>query len=54
MHNSLWLQTAYRRDSYPAPDRDVSCNVCIIGEGSTAIAYTYLLAKAGKHAILTE
>ena len=54
MYNSLWLQTAYPRDSYPALDKDVSCDVCIIGGGLSGIANAYFLAKEGKDVILLE
>ncbi|WP_432361809.1 FAD-dependent oxidoreductase [Sporosarcina sp. UB5] len=54
MNHSLWLQTAYRRDSYPALDKDLSCDVCIIGGGLSGIANAYFLAQEGKDVILLE
>lgn len=54
MFNSLWLQTAYTRDTYPQLEEDVSCDVCIIGGGLSGIANAYFLAKEGKDVILLE
>ena len=54
MYNSLWLKTAYPRDSYPALDKDITCDVCIIGGGLSGIANAYFLAKEGKDVILLE
>ncbi|MDN4606381.1 FAD-dependent oxidoreductase [Sporosarcina highlanderae] len=54
MNNSLWLKTAYTRDSYPALDKDISCDVCIIGGGLSGIANAYFLAKEGLDVVLLE
>lgn len=54
MFKSLWLQTAYPRDPYPALDQDVTCDICIIGGGLSGIANAYFLAKEGKDVILLE
>ncbi len=54
MLNSLWLETAYPRDTYSPPTSDASCDVCIIGGGLSGITTAYLLAKAGKKVILLE
>lgn len=54
MNNSLWLQTAYKRDSYPPLDKDITCDVCIVGGGLSGIANAYFLAKEGKDVILLE
>ncbi|MFC5588035.1 FAD-dependent oxidoreductase [Sporosarcina soli] len=54
MFKSLWLQTAYSRDPYPALDQDVTCDICIIGGGLAGIANAYYLAKEGKDVILVE
>ncbi|MCG3086774.1 FAD-dependent oxidoreductase [Sporosarcina cyprini] len=54
MINSLWLDTAYPRDPYPAVTDDLSCDVCIIGGGLSGIATAYFLAKEGKDVILVE
>lgn len=54
MNNSLWLQTAYPRETYPALDKDIECDVCIIGGGLSGIANAYFLAKEGKNVVLLE
>lgn len=54
MSNSLWLQTAYSRDTFPTLDQDVKCDICIIGGGLSGIANAYFLAKEGKNVILLE
>lgn len=51
---SLWLQTAYPRDEYPALNKDMKCDVCIIGGGLSGIANAYFLAKEGKNVLLLE
>ena len=51
---SLWLQTAYSRDSYPPLGNDIECDVCIIGGGLSGIATAYFLAMAGKDVVLLE
>ena len=54
MSNSLWLSTAYPRDSFPALNQDARCDVCIVGGGLSGIANAYFLAKEGKDVILLE
>lgn len=54
MNHSLWLKTAYPRDSYPALNKDISCDVCIIGGGLSGIANAYFLAKEGVDVVLLE
>lgn len=54
MLNSLWLETAYPRTTYPPSTMDSTCDVCIIGGGLSGITAAYLLAKAGKKVVLLE
>lgn len=54
MKHSLWLQTAYKRNVYPPLDKDVTCDVCIVGGGLSGLANAYFLAKEGKDVILLE
>ena len=54
MNNSLWLQTAYKKKPFPPLDKDVTCDVCIIGGGLSGIANAYFLAKEGIDVILLE
>lgn len=54
MSNSLWLATAYPRDSYTAVNQDIHCDVCIVGGGLSGLANAYFLAKEGKDVILLE
>ncbi|WP_432353248.1 FAD-dependent oxidoreductase [Sporosarcina sp. A2] len=54
MLKSLWLETAYPRDTYAPPSSDTSCDVCIIGGGLCGVTTAYLLAKAGKKVLLLE
>ncbi|MGN7410122.1 FAD-dependent oxidoreductase [Sporosarcina sp. SAFN-010] len=54
MLNSLWLETAYPRDTYLPPSSDTTCDICIIGGGLCGLTAAYLLAKAGKKVLLLE
>lgn len=54
MSNSLWLNTANPRDDFPILEKDIRCDVCIVGGGLSGIANAYFLAREGKDVILLE
>jgi len=49
---STWVQTAKNTSSYPSLKGEVKADVAVIGSGLTGITLAYLLAKAGKSAVL--
>lgn len=51
---SLWLQSAYKYDSFPSLQEDIQCDVCIIGGGLNGIANAYFLATQGIDVVLLE
>ena len=44
--NSLWIETTEKK-AYPKLEKNVSCDVCIIGGGITGLTLGYLLSKKG-------
>ena len=54
MPKSLWLQSAYLKDTFPPLTEDTKCDVCIVGGGLSGIANAYFLAKEGKNVIVLE
>ncbi len=44
--NSLWIETTEKK-AYPKLEKNVSCDVCIIGGGITGLTLGYLLFKKG-------
>jgi glycine/D-amino acid oxidase-like deaminating enzyme len=52
--DSLWAATAIPAPAYTRPDRDLSCDVAIIGGGYTGLSTALHLARAGRSVVVAE
>lgn len=52
--DSLWAATAIPAPAYARSDRDLTCDVAIIGGGYTGLSTALHLAQAGRSAIVAE
>ena len=53
--SSLWIDSVKNIEkSYNSLDKDINCDVCIVGGGITGISTAYLLAKAGFKVCILE
>lgn len=53
--SSLWIDSVKNIvKNYNSLDRNINCDVCIIGGGITGISIAYLLSKAGLKVCVLE
>ncbi len=52
--NSLWLDSALKRPSFPTLSKDVEADVCIIGAGIFGITCAYYLSNLGFNVVVLE
>ena len=50
---SIW-QATFTVPQYPALDRDIETDVCVVGAGIAGLSTAYMLAKAGKHVVVVD
>lgn len=50
---SVWMEVQPTR-TYPTLDRNIDCDVCIIGAGIAGLTTAYMLAEQGKNVIVIE
>jgi glycine/D-amino acid oxidase-like deaminating enzyme/nitrite reductase/ring-hydroxylating ferredoxin subunit len=50
---SLW-QATFTVPDFPALDRDVETDICVVGAGISGLSTAYMLAKAGKHVVVVD
>ena len=51
---SCWLSELAFHPSYPPLDRDLACDVCIIGAGMVGVSVAYMLAREGKRVVVID
>lgn len=51
--NSVWAATS-QMPGFPSLQKDVSCDVCVVGAGIAGLTTAYLLAKAGKKVVVLD
>lgn len=51
---SCWLAELAFHQSYPALDKDLTCDVCVIGAGLAGVSVAYMLSREGKQVIVID
>lgn len=52
--NSLWIDSVNTPTHYPSLDKNLECDVCIIGAGIFGITCAYYLSKLGFKVIVLD
>lgn len=52
--NSLWIDSAENFNNYPCLNKNLDCDVCIIGAGIFGVTCGYYLSKLGYKVVLLD